>query len=188
MGQCAHRRPHPTKAFHYGRSASEDVCLVLRVDLALRNSSICLENAKIDFHGVFDGQTLRASGPGNGLVRAYLNKLGLSYEAIAYLTSASPTDMVWLHSADAKRLGIAAPAIAEGDNDMLIVVDRHVLGVCGTRPLSSSVSGSTPGTPYRAMKSYHGWRCSTLTRVGCQYSCTSTLRLRMREWPSAACL
>jgi hypothetical protein len=84
------------------------------------------ENAKIGFHGVFDAQTLQASGPGNGMVGAYLNKLGLSYEAIAYLTAASPTDMTWLHSADAKRLGIAATAISESDNDTLMVADAPV--------------------------------------------------------------
>jgi len=84
------------------------------------------ENAKIGFHGVFNGQTLQTSGPGNGMFGAYLNKLGLSYEAIAYLTAASPTDMTWLHGADAKRVGIAATAISESDNDTLMVADAPV--------------------------------------------------------------
>ena len=42
------------------------------------------------------------------------------------LTSASPTDMTWLHSADAKRLGIAASAISESDNDTLMIADAPV--------------------------------------------------------------
>jgi hypothetical protein len=45
------------------------------------------ETAKIGFHGAFDSRTLEESGPGNAIVGAYLNKLGLSYEAIAYMTS-----------------------------------------------------------------------------------------------------
>jgi hypothetical protein len=66
------------------------------------------DTAKIGFHGAFDAVTMEGSGPGNAIVGAYLNKLGLSYQAIVYMTAASPTDMRWLHSDDAKRWGVAA--------------------------------------------------------------------------------
>jgi hypothetical protein len=56
---------------------------------------------------------MRESGPGNGIAGAYLSKLGLSYEAIAYITSAAPTDMTWMSSADAKALGIEATTLSD---------------------------------------------------------------------------
>jgi hypothetical protein len=43
---------------------------------------------------------------GNALVGAYLNKLGLSYGAIVYLTDAPPDDMQWLNPEDAEKAGI----------------------------------------------------------------------------------
>lgn len=81
--------------------------------------------ARIGFHGAFDKNTLQLSGPGNAVVGAYLNKLGLSYEAMIYMTAASPTDMTWLHSADAKRLGIAADVLDDLNPDASIsIIDQ----------------------------------------------------------------
>ena len=64
--------------------------------------------AKIGFHRAFDPVIGAQSEVGNEMIAKYLAGLGLSNEAIAYMTSASPSDMRWLHSADAKRLGVAA--------------------------------------------------------------------------------
>src|SRR5262249_52406243 len=60
--------------------------------------------AKIGFHRAFDPLKREQSEVGNEMIARYLAGLGLSNEAIAYMTSASPSDMRWLHSADAKRL------------------------------------------------------------------------------------
>jgi hypothetical protein len=79
--------------------------------------------ARIGFHGAFDPKSLQQSGPVNALVGAYLNKLGLSYEAVVYMTAASPTNMTWLHSDDAKRLGIAADALDSLSADAPISVE-----------------------------------------------------------------
>jgi hypothetical protein len=48
------------------------------------------------------------TGMGNALVGAYLRELGLSYDAIARLTVASPDDMSWLSISDVRALGIDA--------------------------------------------------------------------------------
>jgi ATP-dependent protease ClpP protease subunit len=82
------------------------------------------ETARIGFHGAFNPRTMEGSGPGNAIVGAYLNKLGLSYEAVAYMTAASPTDMRWLHSEDAKRLGIAAGELSNLNLDKPISVEN----------------------------------------------------------------
>jgi hypothetical protein len=71
--------------------------------------------AKIGFHSAYDPVAREQSGLGNEMISAYLAKLGLSYEAILYMTSASPTDMRWLHSDDARRLGIAADELGSID-------------------------------------------------------------------------
>jgi hypothetical protein len=64
--------------------------------------------AKIGFHAVYvgEGDEARESGVGNALVGAYLNKLGLSYDAVAFITSAAPDDLNFLHGPVADRLGI----------------------------------------------------------------------------------
>lgn len=62
-------------------------------------------NAKIGFHAIYNenGQEV---GAANALAGWYLTKLGLSSEAIVYVTSASPTSMSWLTWQDAKKFGI----------------------------------------------------------------------------------
>lgn len=66
------------------------------------------EKGNIGFHAAYtkDGDEARESGVANALVGAYLNELGLSLDAIAYITSASPTEMQWLTPQDARRIGI----------------------------------------------------------------------------------
>jgi hypothetical protein len=62
--------------------------------------------AQIGFHAAYDGETRRVTGSGNALVGAYLNKIGLPYGAVVYLTSASPDSITWLSKSDAEKLGI----------------------------------------------------------------------------------
>jgi Methyl-accepting chemotaxis protein (MCP) signalling domain len=62
--------------------------------------------SKIGFHSAYNGDTGQITGPGNALVGAYLNKIGLPYNAVVYITSASPESMTWLSKADAEKLGI----------------------------------------------------------------------------------
>jgi len=61
--------------------------------------------SKIGFHAAYtpDG---RETGVGNALIGAYLNKIGLRYSAVAYITQAAPRSMTWLSAADAKKHGI----------------------------------------------------------------------------------
>jgi hypothetical protein len=65
------------------------------------------QKSLIGFHAVYDGRSGQESGPGNALAGAYLNEIGLSDEAIAYLTMA-PSDMVvYLTAESASKYSIA---------------------------------------------------------------------------------
>lgn len=65
-------------------------------------------SAKVGFHAAFkktDGQPIE-SGMANALVGAYANGIGLSTEAVMFITAASPLDMNWLSPAAAESTGI----------------------------------------------------------------------------------
>jgi len=66
-------------------------------------------NAKIGFHAAsMNGQE---NGMGNALIGAYLNRLGLGYEAVAFATASSPDDMTYLTPSKAKQVGIEVSVI-----------------------------------------------------------------------------
>jgi hypothetical protein len=61
--------------------------------------------SRIGFHAAYnkDGQE---TGVGNALIGAYLNKIGLPYSAVVYITQAAPDSMTWLSVAEAVKRGI----------------------------------------------------------------------------------
>jgi len=61
--------------------------------------------SKIGFHAAYTADG-RETGVGNALIGAYLNKIGLPYSAVAYITQAAPRSMTWLSAAEAKKHGI----------------------------------------------------------------------------------
>lgn len=63
------------------------------------------ETSKIGFHAASEGGGVVTSS-GNALIGAYLNKLGISYKAVAYITSSDSADMTWLTFSKARELGI----------------------------------------------------------------------------------
>jgi ATP-dependent protease ClpP protease subunit len=65
-------------------------------------------SAKLGFHAAYtiSDDDKKESGQANALVGAYLDRLGLSYSAVAYATAAGPDQMQWLHPADAQSIGI----------------------------------------------------------------------------------
>jgi hypothetical protein len=62
--------------------------------------------AKIGFHAAYNGETRQVTGPGNALVGAYLNRIGLPSAAVIYITTASPDSITWLSKSDAEKMGI----------------------------------------------------------------------------------
>jgi ATP-dependent protease ClpP protease subunit len=72
------------------------------------------EGAQVGFHAAYitDNGTTQETGMGNALAGAYLNQLGLTQSAIAYVTEAGPQNMKWLTAEDAKNVGIAMTVLA----------------------------------------------------------------------------
>jgi hypothetical protein len=67
--------------------------------------------SKVGFHAVWVNNG-EVSPDGNATVGAYLSKLGFSYKAIVYVTSAPPSGMTWLDIAKAKDYDIAVRLLA----------------------------------------------------------------------------
>lgn len=70
------------------------------------------EQAQVGFHAAYDGETHQVTSSGNALVGAYLNKIGLPYSAVIYITSAAPDFITWLSKSDAEKLGIEVSVFA----------------------------------------------------------------------------
>jgi hypothetical protein len=64
--------------------------------------------AQIGFHAAYIEKAGRASesGVANALVGSYLAQIGLSENAVVYLTQAAPNEMTWLNLRDAEKIGI----------------------------------------------------------------------------------
>jgi hypothetical protein len=62
-------------------------------------------DALIGFHAASDSLG-KVTGVGNAVLGAYLNKIGLRYDAVEYITSASPQTVTWLTMPEAKQHGI----------------------------------------------------------------------------------
>jgi hypothetical protein len=62
--------------------------------------------SQIGFHAAYNGDTREITSTGNALVGAYLNKIGLPYSAVVYITAAAPDAVTWLNAIDAMKLGI----------------------------------------------------------------------------------
>ena len=69
--------------------------------------------ARIGFHAAYN-ETGQETGVGNALIGAYLNKIGLPYSAVIYITQAAPTSMTWLSLVDAGKRGIDVQPLGSG--------------------------------------------------------------------------
>jgi hypothetical protein len=67
------------------------------------------EQSNVGFHTAYILKTggPAESGPGNAILGAYLNQLGLSEDAILYITYAAPTSVHWMSLEEAAEYGIA---------------------------------------------------------------------------------
>jgi len=68
--------------------------------------------ALIGLHAAYDAGSGVVSGSANALVGAYLSKIGLSYDAVMYATSAEPDNIKWLTVTDAQKYGIDVSVIS----------------------------------------------------------------------------
>ena len=85
--------------------------------------------ALIGLHAAYDAGSGMVNGMANALVGAYLNKIGLPYEAVMYATSAGPDSMKWLTVTDANKHGIDVSVINTQTQPTL---EQQALQVVGT--------------------------------------------------------
>jgi hypothetical protein len=64
------------------------------------------KSAQVGFHSAADVSTGGLSGSGDALIGAYLNKIGLSENAIVYMTQKTPNEIQWLTLSDAVKIGV----------------------------------------------------------------------------------
>jgi len=99
--------------------------------------------AGVGFHAARDRNSGQESGAANALMGAYLNGIGLSYDAVVYMTQTPPDKIRWLTPADARRYNIA-----------VTVVDRSVAVLHRDEEL--------PSAPTREITIIQGSRTSTV--------------------------
>jgi len=89
------------------------------------------ESGKIGFHAAYvvqDGE-LKETGSGNALVGAYLHEIGLSSDAILFVTSAPPEGMDWLTPKRAAEAGITYAELREEAEDPPAATKEEPVGV-----------------------------------------------------------
>jgi hypothetical protein len=62
--------------------------------------------AHIGFHAAYNAKSGQESGFANARIGAYLNRIGLTDDAVTYVTAAPPNSITWLSVADAKQYRI----------------------------------------------------------------------------------
>jgi hypothetical protein len=73
--------------------------------------------SKVGFHAAYvqKAGTTTESGPGNAVLGAYLDQIGLPEDAIVYITQASPSSMKWLNMEEAAQHGIEVALLPPPD-------------------------------------------------------------------------
>jgi hypothetical protein len=91
------------------------------------------EDGKIGFHAAYDSTSGKETGVGNALVGAYLTKIGLSYDAVIYITQAAPNEMTWLNISDAARHGIKVMLLSPVATETQVTVPTRFGTIIVTR-------------------------------------------------------
>jgi hypothetical protein len=73
--------------------------------------------SKVGFHAAYvqKGSATTESGPGNAVLGAYLDQLGLPEDAIVFITQAAPSSMKWLSMDEAGQHGIDVSLLPPAD-------------------------------------------------------------------------
>jgi len=88
-------------------------------------------SGKISFHAAYDSAS-GESGVGNAVVDAYLSKIGLPYEAVIYITTAS-NEMTWLNMSDAAQRGIRVTLLSSLAKETMAAIPTRYGDVTVTR-------------------------------------------------------
>lgn len=193
MGE--HIRMKGFKTFVGPESICASACALVWLAGTVRGGT---ETSKIGFHSASDGNG-DITGPGNALIGAYLNKIGVSYRAVHYITTSAPTNMTWLTFDRARNLGIDIVAIdMPGSREPVGLggrVTRPSIPGAGRRGSSSlpkdiqlvctplTRDGRDPVTAIEVSRIDGGWRVIHVTMSGAQYD--RGTQYRMSSEPGA---
>jgi hypothetical protein len=90
-------------------------------------------DGRISFHAAYDSASDRESGVGNTLAGTYLTKIGLPYEAVIYITQATPNEMTWLNMSDAAQRGIRVTLLSSLAKETVAAIPTRYGDVTVTR-------------------------------------------------------
>lgn len=152
MGE--HIRMKGYNTFVASESICASACALIWLAGSVRGGT---ETSKIGFHSASDGSGA-ITGPGNALVGTYLNKIGLSYKAVAYITSSAPKHMSWLTFDRARDLGIDIVAIDDPGSNGPIGL--------GGRPSRPAAPNAAPSAPSSSVPKDFELTCKPLAREG----------------------
>jgi len=75
-------------------------------------------------HAAYDIRSMQEIGQSNAVLGGYYSRMGLSDDAIAYLTTASPTEMIYLTQESAKKYEIAYENALPTEGDIQLLLQR----------------------------------------------------------------
>jgi Family of unknown function (DUF6134) len=101
IGEAIRLKGYATIVSNNARCAS--ACALAWLGGARRQMS---NESRIGFHAAYNKSSGQETAVGNALVGAYLNRIGLGYAAVIYITQATPSSMTWLDAGAAEKLGI----------------------------------------------------------------------------------
>jgi hypothetical protein len=98
--------------------------------------------SKVGFHAAYvqRGGGTAESGPGNAVLGAYLDQIGLPEDAIVYITQASPNSMKWLNMDEAAQHGIDVELLP-APNAAPTSDQNATASIASPEPPQSSLSG-----------------------------------------------
>ena len=106
------------------------------------------KHALVGFHAAYrnDNGQISEHGAGNAVLGAYLNSIGLTEEAIFYVTKAGPHSMTWLTPQEATQRGIAVHLLVDqfgekAAEDRSPAVPAPSEGPCSSGGISVQVGG-----------------------------------------------
>jgi hypothetical protein len=101
--------------------------------------------AKVGFHAAYvqKGGTTTESGPGNAVLGAYLDQIGLPEDAIVYITQAAPSSMKWLNMEEAAQHGIEVALLPP--TDATPAADPAAVAASADQPPQPSLAGRAAG-------------------------------------------
>jgi hypothetical protein len=105
---------HSIEGFHDGCCRKRTLRFSLRIAWLGGTPRLMSAEARVGFHAAYSNKTGQETGVGNALVGAYLNKIGLPYSAVIYISQAAPNSMTWLSIADAEKQGIDVEPLNSG--------------------------------------------------------------------------